>query len=168
MILILDEEMRVKISSLISFSDDDVTRMIKANNYYDRYRNSNGLGIENKFEHQPGDSVVYDAETGLTWQRSGSSKLMLFKQAQAYIEQKKRENYGGFSDWRLPTLKEAMSLMSPRKDGVSIDPLFDKTQRYIWTSDKESASIAWYVDFNNGNCNVTHVIDNYIYVRAVR
>jgi len=126
------------------------------------------LGIENKFEIQSGNRVVYDAKTRLTWQQSGSTDPMLFEEAQVYIEQKNRENYGGFSDWRLPTLKEAMSLMSPdKKDYLNIDPLFDKTQEWIWTLDKIDASITWVVLFNFGHCT-TNFVDGERYVRAVR
>jgi len=160
------EQIRTIVPAYIS--EVDATRMIKVNDYYDGARNPNGLGIENKFELQR-DGVVYDAKTRLTWQQSGSSKRMIFEQGQAYIKQKNRENYGGFSDWRLPTLKEAMSLMSPaRKNGLYIDPLFAKTQSDIWTSDKASASIAWMVSFSVGYCTYASVDKNILVVRAVR
>jgi len=58
------------------------------------------------------------------------------------------------SDWRLPTLEEAMSLMEPgkREHGLFIEPIFAGAQRWIWTADKASASAAWDVYFNNRNC----------------
>jgi len=163
------ESQREQIRAIVPdyLSSEDVTRMIKANNYYDSLSNPNGLGIENKFEPQPGDSVVYDAKTDLMWQQSGSN-ILKFEQAQAYIEQKNRENYGGFSDWRLPTLREAMSLMSPdTKDGLYINSLFDKTKQWIWTSDKQSASFVWVLLFNTGYCD-HYRVENDLYVRAVR
>jgi len=76
--------------------------------------------------------------------------------------------FAGF-DWRLPTLEEAMSLMKPvqNETGLFIDPLFDRTQEWIWTADKVSASRAWYVYFIIGHCS-TLDIDDLSYVRAVR
>jgi len=143
-------------------------RMIIANNYYDRFRNPNGVGIENKFELQPGDSVVYDAKTGWTWQQSGSSNRLVFDDVEEYIRQINRDEYGGFTDWRPPTLKEAMSLMSPdKKDDFYIDPLFDQTQWFIWTSDRVDASTAWVVFFGSGGCDV-HPFGVDGFVRAVR
>jgi len=61
-----------------------------------------------------------------------------------------------------------MSLMEPeRKRRLYIAEQFDAEQRCILTSDKLSASSAWYVYFFNGYCNVNHVFILY-YVRAVR
>ena len=62
-----------------------------------------------------------------------------------------------------------MSLMEPvrNEELLFIDPIFDRAQIWIWTSDKESASGAWYVHFFNGYCDFSHVI-NYYFVRGVR
>lgn len=72
--------------------------------------------------------------------------------------------------WRLPTLEEAMSLMERemKSDGLNIDSLFGKTQRWIWTADKRSAGVAWGVYFFNGDCSDHGVDDLDYYVRAVR
>ena len=152
-------------------SDDDVIIMIKKNNYYDASRNRNGLGIEHKFEPriQHGDSLVSDAKTFLTWQHSGSLDQMAFWEAMEYVKQKNCENHGGFTDWRLPTLKEAMSLTTPLETtpAYNIDPVFDRTQWRIWTSDKRSSSFAWVVNFKGAISGYSPVYrDNY--VRAVR
>ncbi|MCH8128131.1 DUF1566 domain-containing protein [candidate division KSB1 bacterium] len=78
-------------------------------------------------------------------------------------------NCADFSDWRLPTLAEAMTLMEPVKknEGLFIDSIFDPQQRWIWTSDKQSASGAWVVDFNFGGCT-NYPLDDGNDVRAVR
>jgi len=64
--------------------------------------------------------TVYDNVTGLTWQRSPdasgdgtldrSDKLTL-KQAEALPAKLNSAKFGGFSDWRLPTIKELYSLI---------------------------------------------------------
>lgn len=101
-----------------------------------------------------GGKVVYDHASSLMWQQSGSTKEMEYKNAKAYVEALNSQNFAGYSDWRLPTLEEAMSLMKPTKntDALYIDPLFDKQQNWIWTSDTYSASRAWVVDFYFGYC----------------
>jgi len=111
---------------------------------------------------------VRDYRTGLVWQQSGSSEGKTFADAEVYIQQINDENYGGFSNWRLPTLEEAMSLMQPKKseDGLFINPVFDKTQSWIWTSDTYSASRPWGVLFDFGGCYDFNVDDDF--VRAVR
>ena len=128
--------------------------------------------IDNTFEDQ--GEVVVDHATGLTWQKSGSSDAMTHKEAQTYIAKLNRERFGGYSDWRLPTMPELMSLLEPtQKNGdLYIDPVFDNTQRWCWSTDlrikgKSSSESAWYVGFSGGdvfwgNLNVRY------YVRAVR
>jgi len=93
---------------------------------------------------------VIDHATGLTWQQSGSKETMSFAEAEKYIQKLNGQEYAGHNDWRLPTLEEAMSLMEPStKNGdLYIDPVFDKTQRWIWTADKREAGVAWVVSFH--------------------
>jgi len=152
-------------------SSDDATRMIKANNYYDRSRNPMGLGVENKFELQPGDSLIYDAKTELTWQKSGSSEPMLYEETKKYIAQLNASRFAGYSDWRLPTLEEAMSLMEAFKQPggkVFMDTVFDAKQHRLLTSDTHTASAAWAVTFTNGSCYNYDVVFHDAFVRAVR
>ncbi len=102
------------------------------------------------------DKVVIDYATGLMWHQSGSFKNMSWKRAKKWVTKLNENGYAGFSDWRLPTLEEAVSLLEPvEKNGNQfIDPAFDKTQSSIWTCDSNISSSslsldrAWSVDFN--------------------
>ena len=120
--------------------------------------------------HRYGKKVVFDHTTKLMWQQSGSSgSTTIYENAKKYIDQLNRERFAGFNDWRLPTLEEAMSLMEPEKssNGLYIEPVFDETQRFIWTSDQYSASRAWSVGFTYGGCG-PNPLGIVISVRAVR
>ncbi len=64
--------------------------------------------------------TVYDEVTGLTWMRSGDTDddgdidaddKLAYSDINAYIEQRNADSYGGYSDWRLPSMKELYSLM---------------------------------------------------------
>jgi len=134
------------------------------------WSNPTGKGIPHDYQVDSMGEIVYDAFTGRYWQKSGLDKSMTFKQASAHIKQINRQKPGGYSDWRLPTLEEAMSLMEPKKrsSGLYINPVFNKTQSWFWTADTESASRAWYVNFVNGNCVSYDIAYNYGHVRAVR
>ena len=148
--------------------------MIIRNGYFDDHLNPKGKGIENKFETQNRDNVIYDAERGLTWQAKVSFEKKKWKDVQAYIDSLNTTKYADYNDWRLPRLEEAMSLMKPKEltysvswdDSLYVDPLFEDTPA-IWTSDKLSASRIWYVKFNNGYCSNVEIDLNF-YVRAVR
>lgn len=91
-------------------------QMIKANNFFDSRLNPTGTGIENEFYLQRDDGIVFDAATGLTWQRSGSEMYFEYEDAQGYIQTLNSQSFGGYADWRLPTLREAMTLMEPESN----------------------------------------------------
>jgi len=170
------EKVRVIITAAFGGSLDSETyanalekyQMIKAKNYYDERLNPDGKGIDHQFQLQSGDSVIFDAATGLTWQQSGSGYGSSYADGEDYLKKINAETYGGYKDWRLPTLEEAMSLMEPeRKRRLYIAEQFDAEQRFIWTSDKLYAPTALVVNFSIGYCYIFHV-DNSIFVRAVR
>ena len=67
--------------------------------------------------------TVYDNNTGLTWQRSpdtdGDGVLtrkdkLTWAQAQKFSAKLNAAQFGGFDDWRLPTIKELYSLFDCR------------------------------------------------------
>jgi hypothetical protein len=152
-----------------SLSEKEVQAMLKERGFFDRDRNKKGKGLLHQFEKidQQGEKLVIDHATGLTWQQSGSPDTRTYAEAEKYIRELNDERFAGYSDWRLPTLEEAMSLMEPKKHGeMYIDPIFDNTQRYIWTADKFSAGAAWYVIFLDGGCY--HSSLGSYFVRAVR
>ncbi|MCU0644134.1 MAG: TIR domain-containing protein [bacterium] len=136
------------------------------------YSNPNGSGFANQFESKTiqGDKVVLDNASGLMWQQSGSANYMNYEDAKKWTNDLNKIGYAGYSDWRFPTLEEAMSLMEPKQmnDNLYIDPKFDAMQWWIWTSDQPpGVSRAWSVSFSDGGCSWGGFFDNSC-VRAVR
>ena len=165
----------------VNLSEKSVKAMLKKHNFFcseddwsKEYCNTDGSGFENKFKKKKSGQVVYDEASGLMWQQSGS-ECVTYDEAKAYIDTLNRDQFAGYDDWRLPSLEEAMSLMEPAEnnDDLFIDPVFDKEQATIWTSDWTSdtygASSAWVVYFYGGyGYNYGRYILSSDYVRAVR
>lgn len=83
--------------------------------------------------------TVRDQVTGLTWQRSAdrdgngilnAADKLAFAQAQALPAKLNTARFGGFNDWRLPTIKELYSLIQfSGVDASGPDPMGSQSQR---------------------------------------
>ena len=126
--------------------------------------------INNSFENKSvgDDSVVIDHSTGLVWHQSGSDEEMDWPNAKQWLKDLNDKGYAGYTDWRLPTVEEAISLLEPdiNTSELYIDPVFDAKQIGIWTGDEnDSAGFmdgAWSVRFTGGygGGNALWVYDN--------
>jgi len=145
-----------------TFSDDDVKRMLTKHNFFDVEWNKFG-DFENDFVDNRNGTVT-DRAIGLMWQQSGRGGFIKYEEARAYVDKLNRERFAGYSDWRLPTLEELVTLLEP-SDDIHINPIFDKKQRWCWSADKGESEGAWSVNFDYG----TVFRDVYShYVRVVR
>ncbi|MBD3290028.1 DUF1566 domain-containing protein [candidate division KSB1 bacterium] len=148
--------------------------IIRKYDFYDAKKNPRGKGFSHRYALQlrNGNKIVIDEETNLMWQKGGYTYKIESKDSKKCIKELNQKCFAGYNDWRLPTLEEAMSLVEPRKsdDGLHIDPVFDKKQNWIWTSDSyNNRTQAWYVTFLDGSCGYMHLFNyGYDYVRAVR
>jgi Protein of unknown function (DUF1566) len=112
--------------------------------------------------------VVSDRSTGLIWSREnvagGSMKWAAAKEACAKLK------LGGHDDWRLPTIRELLTLVDYERHAPAIDPVFKCDASYYWTSTPAASSpgaCAWGVSFGNGSAGWYDRGYGY-YVRAVR
>ena len=145
--------------------------MVVANKFYDATWNIDSKGSKNKFElfEQQAGTAIVDYEAQLMWQQSGSPAQMMHVEAKAFVKRLNEKAHLGFTDWRLPTLEEAMSLVERKrsKSNLHIDPVFDSTQNYIWTADRNAPFWAWVVSFNFGAAD-EYDPEVIAFVRAVR
>jgi ubiquinone/menaquinone biosynthesis C-methylase UbiE len=109
--------------------------------------------FKNQFEPLSitGDDVVVDHATGLMWHQSGSEEPMDFFDAQEWIDDLNIQRHAGYSDWRLPTVDEAVSLFETKKlnGKMQIDPLFSDIQSVIWTGDAYYPGRQWMAMYSN-------------------
>jgi Protein of unknown function (DUF1566) len=115
-----------------------------------------------------GDTVL-DRTTGLEWSRDNvPGGTMNWKAAQ---EACGKLTLGGHSDWRLPTIRELLTLVDYERHDPAIDTkAFKCESSYYWTSTPLHSSpggCAWGVDFYDGYA-LWNGQGNDDYVRAVR
>lgn len=163
--------MRVKLrSEPAMISTEEARLLILRRGFYERYYNKKG-DFRNFFELMVVDQhkLVLDNATGLIWLQSGSEKVLAFPDAHKWVSALNRKKFAGYSDWRLPTLEEALSLMEPVESRYSlyIDPVFNKDLKYMWTADQVNKEQGWAVDFFAGDANRIS-LDFESYVRPVR
>ena len=130
-------------------SDDEIRDIVVTHDFFDSELNGSG-GFINHLYHL-GTDLIVDLKTGLMWQRGGldiSSIRLINKQ----VEQLNQENLHGFSDWRLPSVEEAMSLMKSEANskGIHLNSNFSKEQPFIFTSASRTPGGYWLVDYKQG------------------
>ncbi|PVV23162.1 MAG: hypothetical protein B6D74_08240 [gamma proteobacterium symbiont of Ctena orbiculata] len=93
-------------------------------------------GNQPSYSHSDDGLTVYDKVTGLTWTQTAdldgdgdidADDKLTFDEAQSYPGTRNTQVYGGYSDWRLPTMKELYSLMNFN----GTDPMSDDTSQLI-------------------------------------
>jgi Protein of unknown function (DUF1566) len=88
--------------------------------------------------------IVTDTRTGLVWQRTVPNGTYAWDAAKAYCSGR---------GWRLPGLKELLTLVDVTRAMPSIDPAFPNTPaEYFWSASPYvgEAGNAFYVDFYSG------------------
>ncbi len=153
-------------------SAKSLERIIKKHNYYDSRINPKGNFV-NRFKTKviKQNKVVIDINTGLMWHQRGSFKSMGINKAKKWIKVLNRKRFGGFSDWRLPTVDEGASLLERKKwyGNLHIFSVFSVVQKEIWTSDRIGRKKNnWIISFSKGIIRSVSLFKRRAYVRPVR
>jgi hypothetical protein len=131
-------------------NEKEVGEIIAKWGFYDSALNPNG-SFENAIVSGSDPQVVIDERTSLMWQRGGID-ITSIRSMQKRIEDLNRRNFAGCSDWRLPTLEEAMSLLEPVANGkgLHLHPCFSQEQPFIFVAAQRRPGGAWFVDYKHG------------------
>ena len=115
-----------------------------------------------------GHQYVQDNVTGLIWSTETLKAMNWYKAMKAG---KSYRHCGFNSGWRLPTVKEMVSIVDYGNYSPAIDSGFfpDTQAGWYWSSDvyAPNSGDAWYVNFNVGYVNYDGKSNGY-YVRLVR
>lgn len=121
--------------------------------------NPKGAGLPNSQRYSVQTDVVLDEITGLVWQRHvdsgpGEGGGFVWPMAVSHCDEL---SLAGFSDWRLPTRIELVSLVDFTRAEPAIDAeAFPETPTtWTWSQSlaKDPPNFAWYVNFFYGYTN---------------
>ena len=113
-------------------------------------------------------STVYDNKTKLTWQKATNPTTEVWSSARSYCS-----NLGktlGGTGWRLPTIRELLSIVDFTAQPPAIDPALPLSwAKTMWSATTAAAdsNSAWTVSFSAG-ATTTYVKNTLLYVRCVR
>jgi len=120
-----------------------------------------------------GDGTVTDNATGLMWPKDKNGAgcfgggTRWFAEALLWAE---GLSFAGYTDWRLPNVKELQSLVNYGRVNPSVDIAFFTSLSLTYWSSTTHAGVtanAWHVHFHGGLVGNTVKTTGY-YVRAVR
>lgn len=150
----------------VCFWNSEVSMFNKSDANY--VRAVRGRPLEFGHFRDNGDGTVTDITTGLMWQQ-GEGKAMTWEKALAYCE---NLDLAGYRDWRLPNIRELLSLVDDNRSEPSIDTSYFPGCRpsIYWSSTTHTVypSLAWHVGFHDGQVHGGGHKERRHYVRAVR
>jgi hypothetical protein len=116
-----------------------------------------------------GDDVVVDYASGFMWHQAGSTETLDYFVALEWIDNLNTNCYAGYSNWRLPTVEEAVSLFETKKMNgeMRIDPSFSNVQFFVWTGDAYYPGRLWVAIFSSSSL-WEELKTNIAWVRPVR
>ena len=130
--------------------EEEAEALVKEYNLSDHERNPEG-SFPNYFVDNGDGLTVTDKVTGLMWQRGGLD-IMSNRMMRKAVEELNKGGFAGFTDWRLPTLAEALSLMEQEANGkgIHLHPAFSADQPFILVDAVRRPGGQWFVDFKHG------------------
>lgn len=164
-------EVKLRSGRQTSFPNSDVQSMLLRYNFFEYKRNKKGT-FESHYERmiKQGAAVVTDFTTGLMWYDGPIPKKMKFNNTVEWLQKLNSNNYGGYNNWRLPTLEEKASLLRKNRnmDGLHIDPIFCSHIDDTWTDDDFKPNRTWVVCFDSGTVKIADSKENKYRIRPVR
>ena len=95
-----------------------------------------------------GDGTITDLATGLMWVKAPNTSLRSMQDSIIYIE---GLVFAGHSDWRLPNIKELLSIIDYEIAAPPIDPIFTLGLDSLWTSttNRNFTNRGWFINLSS-------------------
>jgi hypothetical protein len=134
--------------------------------------NPKNIDADYQEQTKDGDTFIADNRTTLIWEvktAENKNNRYTYEEAEIYCDQL---TLGGYTDWRLPTIKELNSILDVNTYNPSIDTYyFRNTVASLYWSSTAYAYIyddyAWGINFRHGLVYYISVLSDF-YVRCVR
>lgn len=152
----------------VKLMETDISSLVRSGNFFDSHHNPGGVSATQLVDNGDG-LTVSEMATGLMWQRDGSD-ITSIRTGRNLVADLNRAFFAGYSDWRLPTIDEALSLLTPQKNrhGLHVHPCFSPAQPFIFTADERNPGGNWFVDLNNATVYWASGFNPGGYVRVCR
>lgn len=131
-------------------SEEELPRLIKRGNFFESKHNPAG-SFPNYLVDNGDGRTVSDLVTEVMWQRGGCD-LTSIRNMHATIKKLNEQRFAGYDDWRLPTVEEALSIMTPERNdkGLHLHPCFSMAQPFIFLAAQRRPGGYWFADFKQG------------------
>lgn len=128
------------------------------------------LQISYKVNGKKPEEIVIDNNTKLEWQRTVSSEVFNWNEAKIYCDDL---DYDGYTDWRLPSESELLTLVHFEKTDPAIDTKYfpDTPSENFHSSNinVSNTALSWGVNFKHGESEYhIDINEKSSYVRCVR
>ena len=132
------------------FTEDELAKLIRKNNYFDVNLNP-AVSFTNYLVDSGDEKTVIDLATNLMWHRTGCD-IANIQRVRKYVDELNTNKFAGYSDWHIPTIDEAMSLMENERNdkGLYLHPCFSREQPFIFAADQRKPGGYWFVDYKHG------------------
>ena len=84
----------------------------------------------NRFELDEKTGIIYDPLTGLMWSQKETDALDWDAATKACSDSR----LGGFTDWRMPTRHELLTILDLERFKPCLPPIFETAGEYLWTA----------------------------------
>ena len=131
-------------------SEEEAAAVAAKFNFFDAQRNPKGGFAHYLVDNNDGLTVT-ELVSGVMWQRGGCD-LTTHRHVAAYLKEQNAKKLAGYSDWRLPTMEEALLLLVPAQNdkGLFLHPCFSREQPFIFLADERKPGGYWFIDFKQG------------------